>query len=129
MITENAMALNFKDINETVRIKGSKLSIKILSATGKEGDHFVTVSPALLVSGYGSSEEEAKESFEENLRLFCEDFMKLDSQQRELELLKMGFSKVKFHNKDFSRSYIDENGMLQGFEPGSLKAAMLEETF
>ena len=129
MITEKAMALNFKDINETVRIKRSKLSIKILSATGKEGDHFVTVSPALLVSGYGSSEVEAKESFGENLRLFCEDFMKLDSQQRELELLKMGFSKVKFHNKDFSRSYIDENGMLQGFEPGSLKAAMLEETF
>jgi hypothetical protein len=123
------MALNFKDIKETVRIKGNTLSIKILSATGKEGEHFVTVSPALLVSGYGSTEEEAKKSFEENLRLFCEDFMKLNPTQRESELFKLGFAKVKFHNKDYSKAYVDENGVLQGFEPGTLRAAMLEETF
>lgn len=82
------MALNFKDIKETIRIKGNTLSIKILSATGKEGEHFVTVSPALLVSGYGATEEEAKKSFEENLRLFCEDFLKLNPTQREVELFK-----------------------------------------
>jgi predicted RNase H-like HicB family nuclease len=123
------MALNFKDIKETIRIKGNKLSIKILSATGKEGAYYVTVSPALLVSGYGSTEEEAKQSFEENLRLFCEDFMKLNQLQKESELMKLGFAKVKFHNKDYSRAYVDENGVLQGFEPGTLRAAMLEETF
>lgn len=123
------MALNFKDIKETVRIKGNTLSIKILSATGKEGEHFVTVSPALLVSGYGATEEEAKKSFEENLRLFCEDFLKLNPTQREAELFKLGFAKVKFHNKDYSKSYVDENGVLQSFEPGTLRAAMLEETF
>lgn len=123
------MALNFKDIKETVRIKGNTLSIKILSATGKEGEHFVTVSPALLVSGYGSTEEEAKQSFEENLKLFCQDFMKLNQPQRESELFKLGFTKVKFHNKDYSKAYVDENGVLQGFEPGTLRAAMLEETF
>lgn len=123
------MALNFKDIKETIRIKGNKLSIKILAATGKEGDYFVTVSPSLLVSGYGTTEEDAKQSFEENLRLFCEDFLKLNTPQRESELLKLGFSKVKFHNKDYSKAYVDENGVLQGFEPGTLRAAMLEETF
>jgi hypothetical protein len=123
------MALNFKDIKETVRIKGNTLSIKILSATGKEGEHYVTVSPALLVSGYGSTEEEAKQSFEENLKLFCGDFMKLNQVQRESELFKLGFAKVKFQNKDYSKAYVDENGVLQGFEPGTLRAAMLEETF
>jgi hypothetical protein len=123
------MALNFKDIKETVRIKGNNLSIRILAATGKEGEHFVTVSPSLLVSGYGANEEEAKQSFEENLRLFCEDFMKLIQSQRELELIKLGFSKVKFHNKDFSKAYLDDSGVLQGFEPGSLRTSILEETF
>jgi len=123
------MALNFKDIKETVRIKGNNLSIRILAATGKEGEYFVTVSPSLLVSGYGANEEEAKQSFEENLRLFCEDFMKLIQSQRELELIKLGFSKVKFHNKDFSKAYIDDSGVLQGFEPGSLRTSILEETF
>jgi len=123
------MALNFKDIKETVRIKGNNLSIRILAATGKEGEYFVTVSPSLLVSGYGVNEEEAKQSFEENLRLFCEDFMKLIQSQRELELIKLGFSKVKFHNKDFSKAYIDDSGVLQGFEPGSLRTSILEETF
>ncbi len=123
------MALNFKDIKETIRVKKNTLNIKVLSITGKEGDCFVTISPALLVSGYGDSEEEAKKSFEENIRLFCDDFLKLNREERETELFKLGFSKVKFHNKDYSKIYVDENGVLHGFEPGTVKTSILEETF
>ncbi|WP_395067054.1 hypothetical protein [Flavobacterium sp.] len=122
------MSINFNDIIETVRIKESSISIKAIVATGKEGEHFVAISPAILVSGYGNSKEEAHQSFQENLRLFCEDLMKLTNELREIELTKLGFAKVKYHNKNYSKSYVDENGVLQGFEPGTLKTSMLEAT-
>jgi hypothetical protein len=54
--------------------------------------------------------------------------MKLPHEQRELELVKLGFAKVKFQNKNYSKSYVDENGVLQGFEAGTLKTSMLEAT-
>ena len=122
------MSINFKDIIETIRIKDSKIFIKAIVASGKEGDHFIVVSPAILVSGYGNTEKEAEESFQENINLFCQDLMKLTHEQREFELTKLGFAKVRFHNKNYSKSYVDENGVLQGFEAGTLKTSMLEAT-
>lgn len=122
------MSINFNDIIETVRVKEKTISIKAIVATGKEGEHYIAVSPSILVSGYGNSKEEAQLSFQENLELFCQDLMKLTSEQREIELIKLGFSKVKFHNKNYSKSYVDENGVLQGFEPGTIKTSMLEAT-
>ncbi len=122
------MSINFNDIIETVRIKGDTISIKAIVATGKEGNQFIAVSPAILVSGYGNSKEEAQQSFQENLELFCQDLLELTNEKREEELVKLGFAKVKYHNKNFSKSYVDENGVLQGFEPGTLKTSMLEAT-
>ncbi|WP_293873272.1 hypothetical protein [Flavobacterium sp.] len=58
------MKINFKDIIETIRIKDSKIFIKAIVASGKEGDHFIVVSPAILVSGYVTNEKEAEESFQ-----------------------------------------------------------------
>ncbi|MES2543781.1 MAG: hypothetical protein V4548_02770 [Bacteroidota bacterium] len=122
------MNINFNDIKETVRIKDNTISIKAIVASGKEGEHYIVVSPSILVSGYGKTNEEAEESFHENINLFCQDLLKLTNEQREKELLNLGFAKVKYHNKNFSKSYVDENGVLQGFEPGTLKTSMLEAT-
>ena len=122
------MSINFNDIIETVRIKSNTISIKAIVATGKEGEYFIAISPAILVSGYGNSKEEAQQSFQDNLYLFCQDLLSLTNEQREIELTKLGFAKVKFHNKNYSKSYVDENGVLQGFEPGTLKTSMLEAT-
>jgi hypothetical protein len=122
------MSINFNDIIETVRVKENTISIKAIVATGKEGNHFIAISPSILVSGYGNSKEDAQQSFQENLELFCQDLMKLSNEQREIELKKLGFAKVKFHNKNYSKSYVDENGVLQGFEPGTIKTSMLEAT-
>ena len=122
------MSFSFKEIKETIRIKGSLMNIKVLTSSGKEGDFFVVVSPSLLVSGYGSSEEEASDSFKENLETFCHDLMSLNQEQRELEIKKLGFEKVKYHNKNFSKAYVDENGVLQGLERSTLRTSMLEAT-
>ena len=122
------MSFNFQDIKESIRIKGNNIKIKVLISSGKDGDHFVAVSPALLVSGYGDTEEEAKQSFQENIETFCHDLIKLSPEQKITELRKLGFSQEKYFNKNFSKVYVDENGVLQGLEPSTLKTSMLEAT-
>lgn len=120
------MSFNFTEIREFLRIKGGKISIKVLTTSGKDGDSFVIISPTLLVSGYGSSEIEAKESFQHSMELFCKDFIELSTDQRDNYLRKLGFTKEKFKTKNFSKLYVDEKGVLQGLEQSTLKTSMLE---
>ena len=120
------MSFNFTEIREYLKIKSDKINIKVLTVSGKDGDYFVNISPALLISGYGSSEQEAKESFEHNMEVFCKDLLDLTQENRDLYLFKLGFSKEKFKSKNFSKLYIDENGVLQGLEPSSVKTSVLE---
>lgn len=122
------MSFNIHDIRDCVRIKGNTIKIDVLISSGKEGDYFVTVSPSLLVSGYGKTEEEAMIYFEENVRTFCDDLMKLTPEQKAIELRKLGFAKEQYHNKNFSKAYVDENGVLQGLEPATVKTSRLEAT-
>ena len=116
------------DVKETIRIKKGHIQIKIVEVSGKEGDFFVVIAPSIRVSGYGQTEEEANEAFAENMETFCEDLNGLSNDERDAELRKMGFSKEMFHNKNFSKAYVDENGVLQGIEPQSLKRRVLETT-
>ncbi|MFY7742775.1 MAG: hypothetical protein ACOVQR_09010 [Flavobacterium sp.] len=106
---------------DTVRIKGGILTIQATVISGKEGEHFVSIIPSLMISGYGSTEEEAMESLDENMETFCEDFMKLNQDQRKSELIKLGFTQVRYHSKNFSKLYVDENGLLQGLENVTIK--------
>ena len=116
---------NHKDL---VRINKNSIHIKVAIFTGKEGDYFVTVSPSLNVSGYGKTKKEAKLSFGENLELFCIDLMSLPKKRIEIELRNLGFKQEKLQHKNFSKMYIDENGILQNFEEGSLETNVLKTT-
>ena len=113
---------------ETIRVNRSKLNIRILRFTGKEGKHFVCISPSVFVSGYGKTKNEAWESFDTNMQLFCEDLMQLSTNEREKELRKLGFKKERLKHKNFSKAYVDENGVLQNFEEGTLETKVLEAT-
>ncbi len=102
--------------HETIRIKGDVLTVEAAVISGKDGDHFVSFVPSLMISGYGATEQEAMDSLDENMETFCEDFMKLNKDQRKLELTKLGFSQVPYHTKNFSKLYVDETALLQGLE-------------
>lgn len=117
------------DIIETIRIKGGAIRLGVFMARGKDGDFYVNICPSLHVSGYGKTPKEARESFEENLRLFCEDLLSLSKEKRDKELISLGFSKSRFRTKNFSKTYIDQDGVLQNFEPGTVETTMLTETF
>lgn len=101
---------------DTIRIKGADLNLEATVVSGKEGEHFVSIIPSLMISGYGATEQEAIESLDENVETFCEDFVKLSLEQRKAELIKLGFKPVPFHRKNFSKLFVDENGLLQGLE-------------
>ena len=122
------MSFNFTEIRESVKIKGDKINIKVLTASGKDGDSFVIISPTLLVSGYGLNETEAKQSFQHNIELFYKDLLQLSSEQRNSHLKNLGFIKEKFKTKNFSKLYVDENGVLHGLEQSTLKTSILEAT-
>ena len=119
------MSFNFTEIREFLRIKGGKINIKVLTTSGKDRSSFVIISPTLLVSGYGSTEIEAKESFQHNMELFCKDFIELSTNQRDNYLRKLGFTNEKFKTKNFSKLYLDEKGVLQGLEQSTLKTSIL----
>ncbi len=116
---------NHKDI---IRINKSSIHVNVVVATGKEGDFFVSISPSLNVSGYGKTKRESMESFSENMEVFCSDLMALPRKRIEIELRNMGFRKEKMQHKNFSKVYVDEYGVLQNFEEGSLETNMLKAT-
>ncbi len=65
---------------DTIRIKGVDLTLEVTVVSGKEGEHFISIIPSLMISGYGSTEQEAIDSLDENVETFCEDFMKLNAE-------------------------------------------------
>lgn len=113
---------------DRIRIQKGSIHFKMNVIEGKDGDFFIRISPAFGISGYGRTEQEAEQSFSENIKIFCADLMSLKNDQRETELSKLGFKKEFAHNKNFSKLYIDNDGILQGLDPESIKSTVLEDT-
>jgi hypothetical protein len=120
--------IELKGFIETIRINKQNIHIKVVRATGKEGEFYVCIAPSVHVSGYGATKKEAQESFEENMKVFCDDILSLSPKDREHQLRILGFKKELFKHKNFSKTYVDKNGELQNFEVGTLETNILEAT-
>lgn len=116
MTTLTKIPLENQPQEDTFRFKGGNLTLEAAVVSGKEGEHFISIIPSLMISGYAATEQEAIDSLDENVETFCEDFIKLSAEQRKSELIKLGFSQVPYHRKNFSKLFVDENGLLQGLE-------------
>lgn len=116
------------DLQDSIRLNHNNIQLKLVVSSGKENDIFVMLSPSIMVSGYGNSEEEARSSFEHNLHLFCKDFLNLNREQREAYLIKLGFEKARLRRKNYSKLYVDQNGMLQELDANTVKTSMFETT-
>ena len=101
---------------ESIVLKPNSLTGFFSCYSGLQGDYWVSIIPSMNVTGYGETMEESRESLRENLEILCDDLFELTKEQRILELKKMGWEKHKFFNKRFSKSYVDENGVLQDFD-------------
>lgn len=120
------LGTDLKGFIETIRINKGHINVKVVVASGKEGDFYVWVAPSIHVSGYGSTKKEAQESFDANMDVFCSDIMGLSITDREHQLRLLGFQKERFKHKNFSKTYVDKNGELQNFEVGTLEKKVLE---
>jgi len=122
------MNLIFKEVKETLQINNSVIKLSVSVYEVKDGDFFVFIAPALSVSGYGNTGEEARQSFIDNIDFFCEALALLTTEQREIELTKLGFINENHQNTNYSNAYIDQNGVLQGLDLETLKVSRIEVT-
>jgi hypothetical protein len=107
---------------ESIHLSASKLSVKVQSITGKDGDFWISVCPSLNVSGYGDTKELAEESLDHNMNIFAEDLTDLKMSQRILELKKLGWNQANFFKKRLSKAFVDEDGVLQNLEHAELRS-------
>jgi len=114
-------------IKETIRINGIQdISLDVIVVIGKQGDHYVQLAPTILVSSYGTTENECHKAFIENLELFCSDIRQMTAQQRISELRKMGFVQDKYRTKNFIKTKVDYQKILSNFDDGTAQTIMLQ---
>lgn len=118
--------INSDNTVDSIRIKGDKILLKFTAISGMSGDYFLFLVPSLNISGYGTTEQEALAFLEVEAQLFCEDLSEMKIQDREQYLISLGFSPEKFHSKNFSKAFVDDNGVLQNFEAGTTKKHQLQ---
>jgi hypothetical protein len=78
----------------------------------KDTKQAVTYLPAFELSGYGETFEKADEILRFSLKEYFDYLVKLPSGEIQIELAKLGWKKGLF-NKEYSKTYVDENGVLQ----------------
>lgn len=81
----------------------------------KDTDQYVYFSPSLDVSGYGETEALALEMIKFQISELFSYWTELPLKKREQELQKMGWKKAWLKNKDFSKVFVDGDGVLQNF--------------
>jgi len=122
------MNIKYTETKESIRIKNNSLYIGVVVLFGKQGNHFIAFAPSINVSGYGATMEEAKESFDYNIRVFASDLQVLSNAQKERELRKLGFSKEEYKAKNFSKPFSSDRDFLQDFNPGIFTTSFVSAT-
>jgi len=115
-----------QDIEETLTLAAHSLKASLKCYTGQQGEYWVSVIPSLNVSGYGKTEQESVEDLNYNSNLFCDDLFSVSEEQRRGELNRLGWVINKIYKKRYSKSFVDENGILQNFDfPEKVKRTLL----
>lgn len=79
----------------------------------KDTKQFVCYMPSIELSGYGDSFEKAMQMIKDSIDAYFTFLAKMGNDERDKELASTGWKKVPFHNKEFSKAFIDLNGELQ----------------
>ncbi|HUX56294.1 MAG TPA: hypothetical protein VMV77_04930 [Bacteroidales bacterium] len=73
----------------TIHKAGNSINVGIEVALGKQGDFFVAYCPALELSSYGKTEDEARNNFETEVAIFIEETEKTGTLEK--ILLRLGW--------------------------------------
>jgi hypothetical protein len=115
-----------KGKKDIIRIKGNKVELGLNIYKGKQDGFILYYCPAIEVSGYGMTDKEAFDFIKENLEVFSHDVLDMHTKEREHFLATLGFKKERFHNKNFSKAYVDEDGILKNFDKGTVERQLLQ---
>lgn len=102
-------------------------SIGIISFLDKDTKMYVTYAPSLEVSGYGVNGEDALSMCKASIDESIEMLGKLPAKKAKEDLEKLGWKQNWIRHKNFSRSYVDVDGVLRGFnaDPETIQKATL----
>lgn len=95
--------------------------------SGISGEYWVSLIPSLNTSGYGLTEDESIKDLHTNIDIFLEYLFGLPDAMIQVELRKMGWTKSQYFKRRYSKSFVDEKGVLQNFDdPTSVKTSSLQ---
>lgn len=118
---------NTISLEEKIKLSSHVITGNLKCYTGEQGEFWVSIIPSLNVSGYAKTEKESLDDLKMNVLVFCEDLFNINESQRKAELRNLGWTISKLFKKQFSKSYIDENGVLQNFDfPERVKKSIFE---
>ncbi len=89
--------------------------IRIIIFKDKDTKQYVVLAPSLDVTGYGSTKKKAMEMLKFSLDDFNMSLIGMPIGNISAFLKKLGWKRGQLKNKNFSKSYIDINGELKGF--------------
>lgn len=101
---------------EQIRMSRDSFLVKVNVITGQDGDFWVSISPSLNLSGYGETKEAAQESFQHHMVTFWEELKTLKMEKRDIMLKKLGWNNKIYAKKQYSKAYVDDNGVLQDLQ-------------
>ena len=89
---------------------------------GTEENIHVFFSPSANISGYGKTRAEAKKDFDYNVQIFFEDLFAMTASQRKSFLINLGWIEEKYANKNYSKAFVNDEGILEGLENPKIRS-------
>ncbi len=109
-------------LREELKLSQNSFKLKMNTITGKDGEFWVCIAPSINVSGYGDTPAEAQTSFEHNMDVLNEDLNKISLLERIDYFKGLGWEQKHYFKRQFSKAFIDGNGMLQGLEHAQINS-------
>ena len=92
-----------------------KLSSHLFKYRDKDTRQVVVYIPSLDITGYGATDKKAMEMINFAISNFFDWLTKLPHKQIDIELKKLGWEHVQYKSKEYSKSFVDEGGLLHSF--------------
>lgn len=99
--------------------------LQVVRFKDKDTGHYMVYSPAVEISGYGETKEDATKMFNFSLEEYFVFLTDLPQKKAEQELIINGWKKHKIKSKDYSKAYVDVTGKLKEFSAEEIETEEL----
>lgn len=126
-VTPSAGNITIEKLRISRHKRRANATLNVVQFVDKDTKQVVCFVPSVDVSAYGETEHKARRMLDETMSEFFKYLFDLSTEELNAELFRLGWSKPKYFNKEFSKAYVDNNGDLQGFnaDENSIKTLTL----